>query len=297
MFTVAVTGESGAGKSTLTRIWGDLGANVFDLDALAKKQWSRPETAEKVIGRWGAGMYKNGSPDTPDFKKISDMVFSSDENYSFATGVTHPGAIAGITKEVHNLGGWIVMEIPLLFEVGWFDLIDCVICVTSTADLRIERNAARGWDEEEIARRERFLIGSHKKQTMSDMVLCNIGSMEAWEARARELGDLMRRMATVQEIGTFCNSREEAGRIAGLLVENRLAAAVNIMEAGCVYRWKERVSEGTEWHLRCLTIERNLRRAMETIRQNHSYEQPLVTGREVLRSDFLTLKWVVESCS
>jgi dephospho-CoA kinase len=294
MFAVAVTGEIGAGKSTLTRIWGEFGANVFDLDSLAKKQWSRPEIVEKVIERWGENMYKNGAP---DFKKIGEMVFRGGDEYEFAMRATHPGAIADITKEIHNLGGWIVMEIPLLFEVGWFDLIDCVICVTSTDDRRIERNSARGWDEDELIKRERFLIGSGKKQAMSDMVLCNIGSMEAWEARARELGALLRKMATVHELETFCRTREEAEKIARILVENRLVAGSHIFETSSIYRWKEKISENTEWHLRCLTIERNLRHAMECVRQNHSYELPVVTGREILRSNFQTLEWVVENCS
>ncbi|MDR3280827.1 MAG: dephospho-CoA kinase [Synergistaceae bacterium] len=294
MFTVAVTGEVGAGKSALTHVWRELGANVFDLDSIAKKQWSRPEIMEKVVERWGQDMYKNGAP---DFKKIGEMVFRGGDEYEFAMRATHPGAIADITKEVHNLGGWIVMEIPLLFEVGWYDLIDCIICVTSTDDLRIKRNSARGWNEDEITKRERFLIGSRKKQAMSDMVLCNIGNMEAWEARARELGEFMRKMSSVHELGTFCRTREEAENIAHALVSGRLAAGANIVQASSVYWWKDKMSRGTEWHLRCLTIERNLRRAMECVRQNHSYELPVVTGREVLRSDYQTLRWVVENCS
>jgi len=294
MFTVAITGEVGAGKSSLAKIWGELGANVFDLDAIAKKQWSLPCVTEKVIKRWGPDIYKDG---TPDFRKISDLAFGRNDDYEFAMSVTHPGTIADITKEVHNLGGWTVMEIPLLFEVGWFDLIDCVICVTSTDDLRVKRNAARGWDEEEMLRRERFLIGSNKKQAMSDMVLCNIGGIEAWEARARELGELMRKMASVHELVTFCSTLEEAELIADKLVENRLAAAASITDAASTYRWKGKVSRAQEWLVRALTIERNLRRAMECVRQNHSYELPVVSGREVLRSDFQTLKWVVENCS
>jgi dephospho-CoA kinase len=200
------------------------------------------------------------------------------------------------TKMVHNLGGWTVIEIPLLFEVGWFDLIDCVICVTSAYDLRMSRNASRGWDENEIAMREKFLVGSSTKQAMSDIVLCNVGSLETWEAKARELGELMLKMATVHEISVLCADFEEADRIGSALVDDRLAASVSIAEVTAMHRLRGLVKKIPEHRIRALTVERNLRRAMQLIRRHHSYEMPIITARAVVRADYLTLKWVVESC-
>jgi dephospho-CoA kinase len=248
---------------------------------------------EKSELRWGPEVYSDGQP---DFGKIAEKVFAKEEDYRFALSLTLPGTKAEMVKLVRKVGGWIVLEIPLLFETGWFDLIDCVICVTSTDDLRVARNLSRGWREDEIALRERFMIGSSKKQALSDMVLCNVGSMEAWEARARELGELMLRMSTVHELATFCRDREEAARTASALVENGLAAGASVMEAGCTYRWEGDVNDLQVLNFRCLTTEKNLRRAMECVRQNNSCEPPVITVREVLRSDFSTLKWVVENC-
>jgi dephospho-CoA kinase len=293
MFTVALTGEIGAGKSTIARVWRDLGASVLDADIIAKDQWSDPEIMAKIKLRWGNEVEKDG---VPDFKKIAENLFSNDEEYKFATGLIHPVTIEKMAKMARSLNGWVVVEIPLLFESGWFDLIDCVICVTTTDELKVSRNMQRGWTTDEIARREAFLIGSSKKQAMSDMVLCNIGSIEAWEARAKEIGELMLKMSSVHELKTICPDRENAERIAEALVSSRLVASVDFREIQSIYRWKGHVKNIPDWSLECFTTLKNLRPAMMTIRQNHSYEQPILTATEVLHADFATLKWIVESC-
>ena len=294
MFSVAITGEIGAGKSTLAKIWRDMGANLIDLDSLAKEQWTRPEVRHAAEARWGADVYCDG---IPDYKLLAGHVFRNADESRFASKLVHPGAMSETTKIFHNLGGWIVLEIPLLFEIGWFDLIDCVICVTSADDVRMSRNAARGWDENEIAARERFLVGVGAKQAMSDIVLCNVGSLETWEAKARELGDLMLKMATVHEISVLCANLEEADRISSALMDNRLAATVSIAEVTSAYsRWKGSVNKTPGYRIRALTIERNLRRTMQLIRRHHSYELPVITAREVVRADYQTLNWVVENC-
>jgi dephospho-CoA kinase len=293
MFSVAITGEIGAGKSTLAKIWGGMGANVFDLDSLAKKQWSRPEIKEAASRRWGEDAFPDG---VPDYKKLAEYVYKNVDEYRFTIGLIHPPAITEATRMFHNLGGWIVFEIPLLYETGWFDLIDCVICVTSTDDLRMARSSSRGWKEHELTVREQFLVGSPQKQAMSDIVLCNIGSLEAWEARARELGALMLKMATVHEISVFCQSHDEARKITSALLDNRLVAGANIANVESAFRWKREISDVQEWRIRGLTTERNLRQAMQCIKQNHVYELPVITAREVVRSDYHTLKWVVDNC-
>jgi dephospho-CoA kinase len=293
MFSVAITGEIGAGKSALAKVWRDMGANLIDLDSLAKEQWTRTEVRRAASARWGTDVYRDGAP---DYKLLAAHVFRDADESRFASELVHPGAMSETAKIFHNLGGWIVLEIPLLFEIGWFDLIDCVICVTSADDLRMSRNASRGWSEDEMAAREKFLVGSGAKQAMSDIVLCNVGSLETWEAKARELGELMLDMAAVHEISVLCGSAGEADRIAETLVDCRLAASASIAEVTGVHRWKGSVTKVPEHRVRALTLERNLRRVMRLIRRHHSYELPIITAREVVRADYLTLRWVVENC-
>ena len=293
MFSVAITGEIGSGKSTLAQIWGCMGANVVDLDALAKDQWSQPGIMEAAAERWGHDIYPGGKP---DFRQIAGLMFGSAEDYSFAIGLIHPGTMAEASRMIHNLSGWVVLEIPLLFETGWFDLIDCIVCVTATDSLRMERAASRGWSGSEFSVRERFMIESKKKQALSDVVMRNTGSLEEWEASARELGSLLRKMSGVHELSVYCKSIDEAYAIMAALIDEQLAAGANVRKVESMFRWRGEIVETPEYLVHSFTVESNLRDAMRWIRKIHSYEVPVITAREIRRSDYPTLKWVVDNC-
>jgi dephospho-CoA kinase len=293
MLTAAVTGDVGAGKSTLVRTWAALGANVIDADSSAKAQWSNPDVLSRAVARWGDSVSKDGAA---DFAEIAKKAFASEEDYRFMNSLIHPGTKADIRRKAASFRGFVVLEIPLLFETGGFDWIDYVVYVSAPDDLRGRRNAARGWDGAEIARRERFMASPDEKKAKSDLVLVNGGDIKMWEAIAREQGERLMAMAGACELTTCCGSLEDAQRIASILVRKHLAACVNISEVKSCYFWDGRICDESEWRLSCKTTERALAPAMECVRANHPYELPAITSTELSRSDIRTLSWIAESC-
>ncbi|MDR1514319.1 MAG: dephospho-CoA kinase [Synergistaceae bacterium] len=293
MLTVAVTGDVGAGKSHLVNIWASLGASVIDADAAAKAQWSRPEVLNSAVRRWGNGVLRDGAA---DFREIARCAFSDEDEYRFMNSLIHPGTRADISRAAASLRGLVVLEIPLLFESGGFGWADCIVYVSAPHDQRVRRNAVRGWDEEEIARRERFLSSRDEKMGKSDMVFVNDGDINRWEAKAHEWGLKLTAMASVHELSVCCASREDAQGLSSKLVEKRLAACVNISAVESCYRWKGELWNEPEWLMSCKTTGRALRAAMEFIRANHPYELPAITATELSRSDIRTLEWIVDCC-
>ena len=72
-----------------------------------------------------------------------------------------------------------------------------------------------------------------------------------------------------------CGSREEAERLATILVEERLVACVNILpEVLSVYRWEGKVETASEHLLFMKTIEERQRELELRIGQLHSYDTP-----------------------
>jgi dephospho-CoA kinase len=65
-----------------------------------------------------------------------------------------------------------------MFENGVPDWIDLTVYIEAPEDERVIRNASRGWDRDELRRRERWLLGSDRKKKMADLVLCNDGTRE-----------------------------------------------------------------------------------------------------------------------
>ena len=73
---------------------------------------------------------------------------------------------------------------------------------------------------------------------------------------------------------TSCGSLEEAERIAAVLVEERLAACVQIMPATSVYRWQGAVERAPE-HVVHIKTRAALADAVETrVKALHSYTLP-----------------------
>lgn len=188
MLTVGLTGDVGAGKSTLSRVWEEMGALVIDADRVARDMWKLPEVQKKAVERWGADFFEE------EWKfvlaKISAKIFTDDTEYEFVSNLLHPATIAEIERLVNKAKGWVVVEIPLLFECGRPKWMDSVVYASASAEKRVERNISRGWDAGEIKRRESKLMPREEKIRMSDCVLENSGSIGEWEAKARKQGEI-----------------------------------------------------------------------------------------------------------
>ena len=90
-----------------------------------------------------------------------------------------------------------------------------------------------------------------------------------------------------------CDSEEQAGRIARALVEQRLAACVNIVPgARSIYRWKGQVEDGTEW----LLIIKSRRDLMDPLRvaigKIHTYEVPELLALPVVDGSEGYMAWL-----
>jgi periplasmic divalent cation tolerance protein len=102
----------------------------------------------------------------------------------------------------------------------------------------------------------------------------------------------------VRLVLTTTGSRDEAEGIAHALLDERLAACVNIIPGlTSIYRWQGSVETAAECLLLIKTTGANLNRLDQTIRELHSYDVPEFL---VLTPEFagkLYLDWLIESVS
>jgi periplasmic divalent cation tolerance protein len=71
-------------------------------------------------------------------------------------------------------------------------------------------------------------------------------------------------------------TREEAEKIAGILLENRAASCVQISPIVSIYRWKGKVERAGETRLVIKTTCDLYEKAEKLIKENHSYEVPQI---------------------
>lgn len=89
-------------------------------------------------------------------------------------------------------------------------------------------------------------------------------------------------------------SREEAARLAEMLVGARLAACVQIMpEMQSVYRWKGNVHREPEILLLAKTVRTNFVELEREVRALHSYETPEIVALPVTDVSTSYLAWLV----
>ena len=91
-------------------------------------------------------------------------------------------------------------------------------------------------------------------------------------------------------------SEQEASRIAHHLVENQLAACVNIVpQIASIYRWQGKVEEAREWLLIVKTTAAAFEKVRDAIRELHSYDLPECISVNIEDGSPEYLQWMADS--
>jgi periplasmic divalent cation tolerance protein len=93
-------------------------------------------------------------------------------------------------------------------------------------------------------------------------------------------------------------NEDEARRIANALVEERLAACVNIVGAiESVYRWEGQVTTDSETLLIIKTTDEKYEELEQRVKELHSYSTPEVIAFKIERGSAEYLSWLQDSVS
>jgi periplasmic divalent cation tolerance protein len=90
-----------------------------------------------------------------------------------------------------------------------------------------------------------------------------------------------------------CASEEEAESLARSMVEQRLAACVNVIpRIRSYYRWKGALESAEEWLLLIKSSRDRFRELMAALEKAHSYEIPEVLALQVVDGAANYLNWI-----
>lgn len=92
------------------------------------------------------------------------------------------------------------------------------------------------------------------------------------------------------------SNRQEAEKIAGKLVENKLAACVNLLDnISSVFWWQGRVHRAKEILLMIKSKKSRLPRIIKLVQSLHSYEVPEIIALPIIGGEKKYLRWIDES--
>jgi dephospho-CoA kinase len=196
MLVVGLTGDVGAGKSTVARTWKAQGAFLIDSDEIVRYLWKTERLRAEVLSRFGErGIGQdNGEVDT---SAVAQAVFENAEDYEWVCSLLHPMVFERVQSLLEGKTGWIVVELPLLFEAGRPTWLDLVVYVTAPEKDRISRTRSRGWQEDELRRREKWLLPSREKAALSDIVIENAGTRSDMDRLIKNLGQRMKEVSSL----------------------------------------------------------------------------------------------------
>ncbi|HDR52924.1 MAG TPA: dephospho-CoA kinase [Mariniphaga anaerophila] len=172
---IGITGGIGSGKSTVCRIFQMLGVPVFEADVTAKQLYeSSEELRSGLIRLFGSDIYK--ADGKPDRKKLASIIFTNDNQLAKVNELVHPAVrkeFENWLKELEHFP-YVIHEAAILFESGFYKMMDYTILVTAPEDQRIERVAKRdGVDAGTVKKRMRKQWPEEDKQKLADKILVN----------------------------------------------------------------------------------------------------------------------------
>jgi len=193
---VGVTGGIGSGKSTLCRLLrARPGVVCIDADRVVRGLLAGNRTvAREVAARFGRGVLTRAG--RVDRRCLGRRVFADRRALGRLEALLHPIVMDRLARRVAALKrrrdvAIVLVEIPLLVEVGPPDWCDAVVTVEAGRRQRLERLAARGIDPEQARRRMARQAGDARRRRMADYVIRNDGGPAQLE---RGAGELWRRL-------------------------------------------------------------------------------------------------------
>jgi Uncharacterized protein involved in tolerance to divalent cations len=100
-------------------------------------------------------------------------------------------------------------------------------------------------------------------------------------------------MKSYVQIMTTTETKEEAEKIAQYLVEQKLAACVQITgPITSIYRWKEKVENAQEWLCLIKTRDDLYNKVEAAIKKLHSYETPEIIAVPIIKGSKEYLSWL-----
>ena len=95
-------------------------------------------------------------------------------------------------------------------------------------------------------------------------------------------------------ISTYPN-KKSITKIANELVQNKIAACVNITKISSIYSWQGKIENASEYIALFKTTQKNKKSLKEKIKASHPYDVPEIAEIEITSINKSYLKWLVES--
>ncbi len=165
--TVGVTGGILCGKSTALAAWKQAGAYVISCDEVVKEISARRSVQRKIQALLG----------TTQREALARKVFTNTAARKQLEQLLHPLLYTEIKRQLRSSKERIrVVEVPLLFEVGWEKNFDVTLAILASQSLLAKRAKQRGMTQADCVKRAHSQWSQTKKAALADICIVNDGT-------------------------------------------------------------------------------------------------------------------------
>jgi dephospho-CoA kinase len=192
MLIVGLTGGVASGKTAVSQVLKEEGAYIVDADQIARElvQPHKPAWNE-LVKAFGKEILQGD--EFINRKKLAEKVFGDLKHRKHLNQILHPQIKEEMDRRTKEIGqkdpeAIVVIDAPLLVELGAHRKVDKLIVVTSTPMQQMERLKERdGRSPEEALGIFSAQMPVEEKVKLADFVIRNEGSLEEMKKRAKEV--------------------------------------------------------------------------------------------------------------
>ena len=175
---IGITGSIACGKSTVSDYLIDKGYTIIDADKLGHVALTSNDVKRKLTEKFGDNILENNEISR---EKLGRLVFGNDDNLKILNSIIHPKIKELILKlqEEHKDEDLVFLDIALLYEANFVDLVEKVVVVYVDEDVQLERLMMRNsLPKEEAIKRVESQMSPREKESLGDFVINNSYSKE-----------------------------------------------------------------------------------------------------------------------
>ena len=170
---IGITGSIACGKSTVSDYLIAKGYTIIDADKLGHVALTSNDVKRKLSEKFGDEILENNEISR---EKLGKLVFGNDDNLKILNSIIHPKIKELILKlqEQHKDENLVFLDIALLYEANFVDLVEKVAVVYVDEDVQLERLMTRNFlSKEEALKRIESQMSPQEKASLGDFVINN----------------------------------------------------------------------------------------------------------------------------
>lgn len=190
---IGITGSIACGKSTVSDYLITKGYTIIDADKLGHVALTSNDVKRKLAEKFGDEILENNEISR---EKLGKIVFGNTENLKNLNSIIHPKIKELILKlqEKHKDEDLVFLDIALLYEANFVDLVEKVVVVYADEEVQLERLMTRNsLTKEEALIRIESQMSPQEKASLGDFVINNSYSKEDTFQQIEEIIERLKR--------------------------------------------------------------------------------------------------------